>query len=133
MFTAHQAKEIVVEVRNDVGVLHEMVRIIAEKGVNILAVEGTCEDQLAVIRMVTEDNLRAVDALRARNYQPQERNVVQVDLPHKPGMLRAMTEKLARDGIDINHLYASAGISEAKCMLVMSTSDNERAIVALNR
>lgn len=133
MFTAHQAKEIVVEVRNDVGVLHEMVRIIAEKGVNIIAVEGACEEDLAVIRLVTEDNLRAMDALRARNYQPQERNIVQVDLPHKPGMLRVMTEKLARDGVDINHLYASAGINESRCMLVMSTSDNERAVVSLNR
>jgi hypothetical protein len=133
MFTARQAKEIVVEVRNDVGVLHEMVRIIADRGVNILAVHGSCEDQLAVIRLVTEDNLRAVDALLAKNYQPQERSVIQVDMPHKPGMLRAMTEKLAREDIDINHLYASAGMSDSRCTLVMSTSDNERAIVALNR
>lgn len=133
MFTVHQGKEIIVEIRNDVGVLHEMVRVIAEKGINILAIEGSCEDDLAIIRIVTEDNLRAVEALRARNYQPQERDVVRVDLPHKPGMLRTMTEKLAKEGIDINCLYGAAGINESRCTLVMSTSDNERAIVALSR
>lgn len=133
MYTAHQAKEIVVEVRNDAGVLHEMVRIIADRGINILAVEGSCEAERAVIRLVTEDNLRAADALRARNYQPRERRVVQVDLPHRPGMLQAITGKLAAAGIDINQIHGSAGISASHCTLVMSTSDDERALVALNR
>jgi len=133
MINAIQAKEIIVEVRNDVGVLFEMVKVISEKGINILAVEGSCDEKLAFIRLVTEDNLRAVDALRARNYQPQELDIVQVNFPHKPGMLRVMTERLAREGIEINHLYASAGISESYCTVVLSTSNNERAIVALNQ
>lgn len=133
MFTAHQAKEIVVKVRNDIGVLHQMVRVIAEKGVNILAANGYCEADSAVIRLVTEDNLRAMDALKLHNYHPVEKPVVQVEMLHKPGMLRVMTEKLAKEGIDINHLYASAGVRDTSSTLVIATSDNEKAIMALNR
>lgn len=133
MFTARQAKEMVIKVRDNIGVLHEMVKVVAEKGVSILAANGYCEGEMAVIRLVTDDNLRAMDALKAHHYQPVEKAVVQVELPNRPGMLRAMTEKLAKEGVDLNHLYGSAGVKEAQSTLIIATSDNEKAVVVLNR
>ncbi len=133
MFTAQQVKEITVEVRNEIGVLHEMAKLVAEKGVSILALQGGVQDGRAVIRMVTDDNLRAADALRARNYLPLESEAVMAEIPHRPGMLRVLTEKLARAGLDIDHLYATAGPGDVHCNLILSCTDNGRAIVELNR
>jgi len=133
MFKARQIRELVVEIRNDIGVLHELSRIMAEKGVNIMALQGGIQDGRAVIRMVTDDNLRASDALRARKYDPREAGAVMVMVPHQVGMLRVMTEKLGKAGIDIDLIYATARIEDSVCMMVLATSDNERAIVELNR
>ncbi|MFC1467320.1 hypothetical protein ACFLQY_01320 [Verrucomicrobiota bacterium] len=130
--TAIQSKEIVVKVRNDVGILAQMTRIVAEKGVSVLAAAAWVEDTSGVIHMVTDDNLRATDALRAHKYAPEEKASLLVELPHKPGMISGLCGKLADGGINIRYLYMTAPINQDRCVLVLDTEDNERAMVILD-
>jgi hypothetical protein len=53
--------------------------------------------------------------------------------PHKPGMLRLLTEKMKGAGIDLHHLYASAALDQTKCLVVFSSADNQKAMVVLNQ
>jgi hypothetical protein len=132
MFTARQGKEIMVEVVNEIGVLHNLTRTVAEKGVNILAVSGNVHGRNAIVRLVTDDNLRAVEALRARNYKPLEIDVVLAELPHKPGMLERLTARLGRGGVDIAHIAATAPLNQDKALVVLVCADPDRAMVLLN-
>lgn len=132
MSTARQGREIVVEVVNKIGVLTDLSKVVSEKGVNILAILGEVDGVNAVVRFVTDDNLRAVDVLRAHRYVPREADVVLVDIPHKPGMLRAITEKLGQAGLDLVRLYATGPTREQHCLVVLSSTDNQRAVVVLN-
>jgi hypothetical protein len=70
--------------------------------------------------------------LRDNDYKPQERSVVLVDAAHKPGILRHITDTLSRKNIDHSHLFASATIDQEVCLVVLNSSDNERAITLLN-
>jgi hypothetical protein len=133
MLKAKPAKEIVLKVRNEIGLLAGISRLIADKGVNILAACAWVEGDNAGIRLLTADNLRVADALRANNYNPREADVVLVETPHKPGLLKHLTEKLSQAGIDIHHLYASATAEQDKCLVVFSCAHNDRAIVLLNQ
>jgi hypothetical protein len=128
MLQARQAKEIVVKAKNDIGRLFELSRIVAEKGVNILAVSGTVCGEDCVVRMVTDDNLRAKDALAAANYAPREENVVLVELSHKPGMLRRISEVLADEGIDVHHIFATSLADHDKTLVVFHTANDPRAL-----
>lgn len=130
--TATQCKEIVVKVRNDIGILAQMTRIVAEKGVNVLAAAAWVEETSGVIHLVTDDNLRATDALRVHNYAPEEKASLFVELPHKPGLVSGVCGKLADGGINIRYLYMTAPISQDRCVLVLDTEDNERAMVILD-
>ena len=132
MITARQGKEVVVKVTNDIGILHDISKIVAERGVNILAVHGSVAGDKGIVRLITDDNLRACDALKAHNYAPQEADVVLIDSPNKPGMLRSITEKLARESIDVHHLYASGGLDDADSLVVLASASNDHAVVALN-
>jgi hypothetical protein len=132
MMKAKIGKEIVVRVRNEIGVLAQLTKIIADKGVNVLAVCGWVEGIDGVIRIVTEDNLRASDALRQNHYNPREMDCVLTEAAHKPGMLRHVAEKLAQGGVDVHHIYASAGLSEKNCLIVFSCASNDKAVVLLN-
>jgi hypothetical protein len=87
---------------------------------------------LAVIHLVTSDNLRVSDALRAQNYDPRESDVVLAEVPHKPGMLRHVTERLARGSVDLHHLYATTTPGQKDSLVVMATANNDRAMVLLN-
>src|SRR5690242_2203442 len=106
MLKAEQGKEIIIKVLNEIGTLAEISKIVAEKGVSILAVSAWTDGVDGIIHLVTDDNLRASDALRKKNFQLREGRVVLVELPHKPGMLKHMTEVLKAANIDNHHIYA---------------------------
>ena len=90
MLKARQGKEVVVRIANKVGELAKLTKVVAERGVNVLAASAWVEDAEAVIRLVTDDTLRTMDVLRDNDYKPQERSVVLVDAAHKPGILYAV-------------------------------------------
>jgi hypothetical protein len=132
MLKAKPAKEIAVRVRNQVGVLAQISKLVADKGINILAASAWVEGDDGVVHLVTDDNLRTADMLRAQKFSPTELDVVLVETPHKPGMLRRVTEKLAQNQIDIHYLYASATADQDKCLIVFASANNDRALVLLN-
>ena len=131
MLKARQGKEVVVRIANKIGELAKFSKLLAERGVNVLAMSAWVENAEAVIRLVTDDTLRTMDALRDHGYNPQERNIVLVDAPHKPGILRHITDTLSRENIDLSHLFASATVGQDVCLVVLNSSDNDRAITLL--
>lgn len=132
MLKARIDKEIVIKVRNDISVLFSLTKLIAERGINILAASAWVEGADGIIHLVTEDNLRVIDLLRAKSYNPREIDVVVVESPHKPGLLRHVTERLANGAIDIQHLYSTAALDQNRCLIVIACTDYERAMVLLN-
>lgn len=86
----------------------------------------------AVIHVVTDDSVRVLDALRARDYDARAADVLVAEVPHKPGMLHRVTQRLAQSDIDIHHLYATAALTQDQCLLVFATANNDRAMVLLN-
>lgn len=132
MLKTRPAKEVVIRMPNAIGTLNEIARTMADKGINILAVSAWVEGAQAVIRLVTDDSVRVLDALRAQKYDAREADVLVTEPPHKPGMLHRVTEKLAQADIDIHHLYATASTLQEHCLLVFATANNDRAMVLLN-
>ncbi len=128
---ANLAKVIVVAVVNRIGVLADISKILSDHGINIEAVEGYAADEKAKIMLVTDDNLRAVDALTKKNYKTAEEEVILVELENKAGALRNITAKLASIDIDIKYIYGTACPTGCPARIVLSTSDNEKAIVGL--
>jgi len=131
---AHLGKEIVVTVVNKIGVLADMAKIMAEHGLNIEAVAGYATDSEAKIMLVTNDNLRASDALRKAGYKSlKEHEVVIVELENKAGALKQVTGTLASQGIDIKHIYGTTCPGGCPARIVISASDNEKALVAFKK
>jgi hypothetical protein len=132
MLKTKPAREIIVRMPNAIGTLDGIAKTIADKGVNILAVSAWVEGAQAVIRLLTDDSVRVMDALRAQQYDAREEEVLVTEPSHKPGMLHRLTEKLAQAEIDIHHLYATASAAQGQCLVVLATANNDRAMVLLN-
>jgi len=132
MLNARPAKEIIIRMTNEIGALGRMTKLISDKGIDLLAVSAWVEGADAVIRLVTDDPVRVLDALKAEKYAAREADAVVVDLPHKPGMLRRITDRLAEGGIDIHHLYATASAGQQESLVVFASANNDRALVLLN-
>ncbi|HQP34577.1 MAG TPA: hypothetical protein PLI95_05350 [Polyangiaceae bacterium] len=132
MLKVKLGKEVVVSMPNEIGALAQMLKVVADKGVDILAITTTVTGRTATVRMVTEDNLRVMDAFDERGFGPWESEVVIGELPHRPGTLRRVCEALSTRGIDLHHLYLTAGSDHNRCTIVFGSSNNERAVVFLN-
>ena len=133
MMGARHCKEVSLRVLNDIGIMAQLTKIVAQKGVNIRAAAAWVEDdRTGVIRLVTDDNLRAVDALREHSYSPEEVTSIEVECTHSPGMLSSVCERIGQGGINIKYLYASAHVSDEAALIILSTDDNDRALVLLN-
>ncbi|MBE9572674.1 MAG: ACT domain-containing protein [Proteobacteria bacterium] len=133
---AELKKEISVIVDNRIGLLKEMSGLLADHGINIEAVAGyeMQESREAVIMLVVDDTLRAGDALKEKGFSSmEEKEVIVVELDNKPGALKNVTSKLEKEGINIKYIYGTASPEACPVRIVMSTSDNEKAFVALKK
>lgn len=131
MIKARMGKEAIVRMVNRIGVLAQVTKSLADKGLNIEAVIATVEGNEAVIRLVSSDHQRTLDTLREQRLQVQEARVVVAEIEHRPGLLRQVAEKLARQNIDLLYLYATA-TEGAQCLIVFSSTNNDLAVEVLN-
>ena len=125
-------KEIVLRMLNEIGILADVCKSLSDRGVNLLAVVGWVDGNYAVIRMVAEDHVRALECLRER-HMVNEATVVLAEMQNKPGVLKSITDRLKGQGVDLHHLYSTALLGGEKCLVVFSSSNNERAVVALRQ
>ncbi len=127
-------KEIVVTVANKMGILADMCKIVSEHGINVEAFVGYGMGNEAKIHLLTSDNLRASDALKKAGYKSQEeKSVVVIDLENKTGALKLVTGKVSQEDVDIKYAYGTTCSSGCPATMVLSTSDNEKAFVALKK
>jgi len=127
-------EEIVVTTKNKVGLLADIAKTLANKGINIESVVGYEVGKTARLMLVTNANLGMVSALRRKKYKSVvETEVIMVDLENKPGALKVVTTALGNGGIDIKYLYVTAPSGGDSSKMVLQTSDNERAIALLTK
>jgi hypothetical protein len=127
-------KEIVVTLANKIGILADMSRILGENAINIEGVAGYAVGGEAKIMLVTEENARAVGALKKAGYKNiKENEVLVIDLENKPGALRLLTTKLAKETIDIKQVYGTVCGSGCPAKLVLSTDNDQKALAALRK
>jgi len=83
--------------------------------------------------MLTADSTaKAKKGLAPLGVAIEERDVVEVEVPNKPGELQKVAKKIADESIDIEYMYATAGKGKtATC--VFKTADDQKMIKIINR
>lgn len=131
---AEMGKEIVVTAANKVGLLANISKVLGDHDINIEGVAGYAVNNEAKIMVVTDDDTRAVDALKKAGLSSiKEHEVVIVDLINKPGVLKAISAKLAKENIDINYTYGTVCTEGCPARLILATNDNEKTLVSLKK
>ena len=134
--SAQLGKQIVVTVANKIGILAEMSKLVADHGINIEAVAGYAANNEAKVMLVTADNLRVADALKKAGYNAiKEEEVVIIELENKAGALKNITATMAAQSIDIKQVYGTvcACAAGCACRIILSTSNNDKAVVAFKK
>jgi hypothetical protein len=125
-----RAKELVFRVPDRPGMLGEVASALGEKKINLRAVNAWVEGDEGVIRMVVDKHAVAKKLLAKRGWQPEERDVIELELADKPGTLGAATAKLGAAGVNITHVFVGTGASR-KATVFLGVSDVAAASKAL--
>jgi hypothetical protein len=127
---AEMGKELVLTVPNKMGTMASVSKVLAEHGINIEGVAGYAMGNEAKIMIVADDVLRAGDALKKAGFNSIEtKEVVVVELENKSGALKSLSSKLLDAKIDIRYIYGTTCGGGCAATIIVSTVDNEKALV----
>jgi len=132
MAKARKAKEISFTVPNKVGLLSEVTAAIAGAKVNITAICAYGMGNTAYFMLTADSNAKAKKALSPLGIKIEEKDVVEVEVPDKPGELQKIARKIADAGIDIEYMYATASSSKKETCIFM-TADNQKTVKVVNK
>ena len=124
MIKAVLEKQLMIHVDNDVGMLASITSIITSTGINLLANCAYAIDDKAAFMFVTDDNNGARKLLEAHNINVQEEEVILLAIDNKPGVLRAVTDKMAEEGINLTLMYGSVDPGAEIARIVMVSKNN---------
>jgi len=128
MVKVKKIKQIVATTRNKVGQLEEVSSAIKETGANINAICAYAMESKAYFMIATDNNAKALPALKNKGCDVKEEEVVEIGLENKIGALSEMAKKLASAEVDLNYVYGSVGEGSGPCRLIFSSNNDDKAI-----
>jgi len=126
-------KQLSVFMPNRPGVLARTCSILAEAGVNILAMAVHDTVDNAVVRFLVDHPTKALLLLEQEELYVLEQDVVVVEIANEPGELTRICQALAEADINIAYAYCTAIRQQESGCLVLKTDQPERTLEILSR
>jgi hypothetical protein len=125
------AKELTIRVEDTPGTLAQCCRPLAERDVNILALEAFEREGQSLIRMVVDDPATAKKLLDANRIYYTETEVAQAVLAHSSGELFRAASRLSEARVNINYAYCGTEPGTNMSVVVFGVSDVAKAVALL--
>ena len=127
-------EELVITVKNKVGLMAGISELLANRGINIESALGYESGKTAKLMLVTTANIAILGDLKKKYKSVKETEVVMVELKDSPGAMKVVTTELKKAKIDIIYLYVTSPSSPGgSSRMVIQTSDNEKAMAFLSK
>ena len=110
-----------VYLENRVGSLAELCQLISDRSINLLAICAIDTVEEAVLRIVAEDEVKTLETLNGAGFCVVQTEVFLIELDNVSGATGRMATQLAKAGINIDYIYASAHPEGLKAYLVLRT------------
>lgn len=123
-------KQLSIFLSNKVGRFADVIRILAEAGVNLQAFTVSESSDFGILRLIVDKTDEAVEVLRKASYAVSLTDVLLVETPDTPGSLSPSIDKLTDAGIQIEYMYAFSSNNRAK--VVIRTNDVEKCEALLS-
>jgi len=100
--------QLAVFVENRAGRLSEICGILGRAGINILGFSIADSAEYGIFRIIVAEADKAARLLHDEHFTVSRRQVLCVDVPHRPGGLAEALGLLSRKGINVEYMYVSA-------------------------
>ena len=116
-----------VHMENRPGALAELTGDLVDAGVNIQAVSVPDTGEFGTVRLLTDNVMQARDALEEAGHAHAAVDVLEVELPHRPGVLMEMARILADNNLPIRYAYATISSGAASGLCILRVDDLHKA------
>ncbi len=99
---------IIVMAKNEVGVVADISRALADNGINIETINAEAIGDNGAISLTTDDYDGALRALTSAGFRTVTDDSLIVNLRDEPGALAKVAEKLKQGGVNIQSLHIVA-------------------------
>jgi len=126
-----QVEQISVFLENRAGRLAEVSAILAEAGVNIRALSLADTSDFGVLRLIVDNNEKAMETLKIAGFTVGKTNVVAVEVEDRPGGLHKILDVLFKSGINVEYMYAFVQQSGNNAVMIFRFDQTGKAIDVL--
>lgn len=118
--------QIAVFLENSKGRLNAMLKALSEANVNLQNLNIADTSDFGIVRMITDDDVKAVSALQDAGFTASTGKLVAVEVADRPGSLCKTVDCLYAAGINIEYVY-SYTCEKDKTLVLVKTDNMELA------
>jgi hypothetical protein len=128
-----QVEQISVFLENKAGRLSEVTGILSEAGVNIRALALADTSDFGVLRLIVDNNTKAVAVLKENGFTVGKTEVVAAEVADKPGGLHNILKILRAEGINVEYMYAYVRHTGQDAVMIFRFDNISGAIEVLRK
>ncbi len=123
-------KQIAVFLENKEGRASACCQTLKDAGVNLLALSIADTREFGILRIITDDNEKALSALKAAGFLSSIVELVGLEVPDKTGALADLLIELGEENINVEYMYSYAG-ADGHAKIAFKTASPEKAVEIL--
>ena len=123
--------QITVFLENKAGALLDVTKLLSNNKVDLRAINIAETADYGLLRLITADNKKAEEVLKAENLIFTKTPVLAVAIDDKAGALTDLLEVFAKNDINVHYMYSIFGNQDVKAYMIMQLSDIEKATKVL--
>jgi hypothetical protein len=126
-----RAEQISVFLENKAGRLSEVAGILAEAAINIRALSLADTSDFGILRLIVNDNAKAVEVLKQRGFTVGKTDVVAVEVDDRPGGLHRILQVLHKANVNVEYMYAFVQQSGDNAVIIFRFDNLDEAVRVL--
>jgi hypothetical protein len=126
-------KQISIFLENSPGRLYEATQALGEAGLNLRSLSISDISGFGVLRILVSDVATARRVIMEKQLPARVDEVVAAEIVDTPGSLAKTLKLLMENQVNVDYMYALAGTSSGKAVMVFCFSDNDLAIKLLQK
>ncbi len=126
MGASNTIQQLSVFLENREGRLDDVLKVLAEKDVNIVALSLADTSDYGMLRMIVSDPAKGRQALKEAGITAMLTDVVALRVPHATGSLGKAMHQIVEGKVNVEYMYAFANGNDAAA--VLKSDDPERVV-----
>jgi hypothetical protein len=126
-----QVEQISVFLENRAGRLAEVSAILSKADVNIRALSLADTSDFGVLRLIVDNNEKAIETLKTAGFTVGKTNVVAVEVEDRPGGLHKILDVLFKAETNVEYMYAFVQQSGNNAIMIFRFDQTEKAMNVL--